>query len=176
MVEVNKEDFDKPTVPQQMFIYRLLQSSTITKQEFEKFHRFVIPNFKRTADASDLINSLLTTIQLRKRFFPKNHRAHLKCCVCGSKKNVKRYYSPQINKQIVYCGDCDSFADRFDVDEQQFQAEQKAKLEKVEIENKKKQEIITEFNCYVDEENGKDGFGEIIPESIEAERQENFCN
>jgi len=97
------------TPKQEAFIYQLLQSSTITKAEFEHYWKKLIPKAETSFDSALLIDWLITTIRLRKALNNKKQRAHLKCCRCFTTENIKRYFNSFTGRQIVYCDICEGF-------------------------------------------------------------------
>ena len=100
------------TPQQEKLIYQLLQSRVIKKVEFEQIWNKVIGVSMTTKDASIVIDWLLATIKLRKRFGNKRQRAHLKCSVCGTKENVHRLINVSTGKQLLLCDDCEYEQDR----------------------------------------------------------------
>ena len=152
MVILQPEDNVKvKTVKQQACITRLLQSSYFSKREFIELMRRNINQIITSYDASVLISYLISVLRFRKKFLSKKHKAHLKCDICSSKKNLHRLYSPQFNAQVVRCINCE---------EKQFEYQQ----DMAEIAEKNRERMAEELavDDRIDANHAKQDFDEEV--------------
>jgi len=122
------------TIPQQNLITNLLQSSVFSKKEFKIYYLLNRNKVKTSYDANILIDVLLKTIKFRKRFYGSRQRAHLRCDVCGSRKDVSRLYSEMFGTQVLICLKCEEKREGFrdyleDIKEKNSESLQKEKEE-----------------------------------------------
>lgn len=108
MVNIQQETVSKEkTVKQIVLVNNLLQSRYFSKREFEKYKTLELKVIKNSYEEGLLISLLIAQLRFRKKFSSKRSKAHLKCIICGSKKELQRLFNPAGNKQHVVCFTCE---------------------------------------------------------------------
>ena len=103
----NEDNVKQKTAKQTACITRLLQSSRFSKSEFIDLMARNRNQVVTSYDASVLISYLISALRFRRKFYGKRYRAHLKCDLCKSKKDLTRYFTSYDNSQAIRCLNCE---------------------------------------------------------------------